>query len=284
MIYYYKSMIKFCLSALLIASVFAFSGCGNEKSKPLATIDGKAITVGDFEKRVSKMPAYYKTLASQRKKDFLDDMINEQLIYKEALKRGINREPEVKELLDEAKRKILIAKLMEVEVKKSAVTEDKIKEFYQIHKDDFVTPLKLRASHIMVDTEAEANEVLQKLKEGGDFAQLAKQYSKDPSKDRGGDIGYFIKGQLMPELEEICFKLQPGQISDIIKTKFGYHIIKLTDRIEPRTVEISEVRDAIEKELKDMAQQRTLNDLVKNLRSKAHVKINEKFMESEPNK
>jgi len=267
-----------------MASVFALSGCGSAKSKPLATVDGKVITVGDFEKRVSKMPAYYKTLASQRKKDFLDDMINEQLIYKEALKRGINREPEVKELLDEAKRKILIARLMEVELKKSAVSEDKIKEFYQIHKDDFVTPLKLRASHIMVDTEAEANEVLQKLKEGGDFAQLAKQYSKDPSKERGGDIGYFIKGQLMPELEEVCFKLQVGQTTDIIKTKFGYHIIRLTDRIEPRTVELSEVRDAIEKELKDMAQQRALNDLVKGLRSKAHVKINEKLMGSEPDK
>ena len=272
------------LCALLMASVFAFSGCGNAKSKPLATVDGKVITVGDFEKRASEMPAYYKALASQRKKDFLDDMINEQLIYKEALKRGINREPEVKELVNEAKRKIIIAKLMEVEVKKSAVTEDKIKEFYQIHKDDFVTPLKLRASHIMVDTEAEANEVLQKLKEGGDFAQLAKQYSKDPSKERGGDIGYFIKGQLMPELEEICFKLQLEQTSDIIKTKLGYHIIKLTDRIEPRTVELSEVRDAIEKELKDSAQQRMLDELVKNLRSKAHVKINEKLMESEPNK
>lgn len=272
------------LSALLVACVFALSGCGNAKSKPLATVDGKVITVGDFDKRISKMPAYYKTLASNRKKDFLDDMINEQLMYKAALKRGINRDAEVKELLDEAKRKILIARLMEVELKKSAVSEDKIKEFYQIHKDDFVTPLKLRASHIMVDTEAEANEILQKLKEGGDFAQLAKQYSKDPSKERSGDIGYFIKGQLMPELEEVCFKLQVGQTTDIIKTKFGYHIIKLTDRIEPRTVELSEVRDAIEKELKDMAQQRALNDLVKDLRSKAHVKINEKLMGSEPDK
>ena len=273
-------MTKILMAALLLAPVFAFSGCGNAKSKSLATIDGKAITVGDLEKRVSKMPAYYKTLASERKKDFLDDMINEQLIYKEALKRGINREPDVKELLDEAKRKILIARLMETEVKKSAVTEDKIKEFYAMHKDDFVTPLKLRASHIMVDTEAEANEVLQKLKDGGDFAELAKQYSKDPSKARGGDLGYFIKGQLMPEIEDACFKLQVGQLSDIIKTKFGYHIIKLTDRIEPRVVELSEVRDAIEKELKDKAQQRTLDDLVKNLRSKARVKVNEKLLEA----
>ena len=276
-----KHIARIHITVLLLAAFFALSGCGNPKSRPLATVDGKAITVGDFDKRVSKMPAYYKTLASQRKKDFLDDMINEQLIYKEALKRGIGRDTEVKELVDEAKRKIIIAKLMEVEVKKSAVNEEKIKEFYGLHKTDFVTPLKLRASHIMVDTEAEAGEVLQKLKDGGDFAQLAKQYSKDPSKDRGGDIGYFIKGQLMPEIEDVCFKLQVGQTSDMIKTKFGYHIVKLTDRIEPRTVELSEVRDAIEKELKDRAQQKTLDDLVKILRTKAHVKINEKLLETE---
>lgn len=276
--------IRFCLIALFAVFLLASSGCGNPKSKHLASVDGKAITVGDFEKRISKMPAYYKALVSQRKKDFLDDMINEQLVYKEALKRGTNKDPEVKELIDEAKRKIIIAKLMETEAKKSAVTEEKIEEFYAMHKDDFVTPLKLRASHIMVDTEAEANEVLQRLKEGGDFAQLAKRYSKDPSKDRGGDIGYFIKGQLMPEIEEVCLKLQVGETSDIIKTKVGYHIIKLTDRIEPRTVELSEVRDAIEKELKDMAQQRALDDLVKNLRSKAHIKINEKLLEAEPDK
>jgi len=203
---------KLSLSILLIASLAASSGCGNAKSRTLATVNGKAITVGDFEKRLSKMPAYYKTLASNRKKDFLDDMINEQLMYKEALKRGIKRDPEVRELVEESRRKIIIAKLMETEVNKSAVTEDKIKELYDMHKDDFVTPLKLRASHIMVDTEAEANDILQKLKEGGDFAQLAKEYSKDPSKGKGGDIGYFIKGQLMPEIEEVCFKLQVGQV------------------------------------------------------------------------
>lgn len=276
--------IRLSLWLLLIAAAAATYGCGNAKSKPIATVNGRAITVGDFEKRVSKMPAYYKTLAGNRKKDFLDDMINEQLIYKEAVKRGINRDPEVKELLDEAKRKILIARLMEIEAGKSAVTEDKIKRFYDMHKNDFVTPLKLRASHIMVETEAEANDILQKLKDGDDFAQLAKEHSKDPSKDRGGDIGYFIKGQLMPEIEEICFKLQVGQTSDIIKTKFGYHIIRLTDKIEPRTVELSEVKDAIEKELKDSAQQRALNDLVKNLRSKARVKINEKLLGVEAGK
>lgn len=268
------------LSLVIIVSVL--SGCGDAKSRPLATVDGKVITVRDFEKRIEKLPPYYKTLAGQKKKDFLDDMIAEQLLYKEALKRDINRDAEVKELLNEARRKILVAKLIETEGnKKTGVDEAKVKAFYEAHKDDFVTPLKLRASHIQVDTEAEAKEILQKLKDGADFGQLARLYSKDPSKDRGGDIGYFVKGQLMPEIEEACFKLEVGQVSDIIKTQLGYHIIKLADKREPRAVELSEVKDAIEKELKDKAQQQAIGDLLKNLRSKARIKINEKLLEGE---
>jgi len=227
------------------------------------------------------MPAYYKALAAQRKKDFLDDMISEQLMYKEALKRGLNRDRDVRDLIEEAKRKILVAKLLENESRKTAVSEEKIKEFYDAHKDDFVTPMKMRASHIMTDTEAEAREVQQKLNDGVDFAQLAREYSKDPSKDRGGDIGYFVKGQLMPQIEEIALGLDVGQTSDVIRTKFGYHIIRMTEKIEPRTVEMSEVRDAIEKELKDKAQQANMDEMIKNLKSKARIKINEKLLEEE---
>jgi len=270
-----------CVSAAIFAAAAVLPGCSDTRSKTLARVNGKAITVGDFETRLSKMPAYYKAIAAQRKKDFLDDMISEQLMYKEALKRGLNRDREVRELIEEAKRKILVAKLLENEGRKTAVSEEKIKEFYEAHKGEFVTPLKMRASHIMTDTEAEAKEVQQKLNDGADFAQLAREYSKDPSKDRGGDIGYFVKGQLMPQIEEVALGLDVGQTSDIIRTKFGYHIIRMTEKVEPRTVELSEVRDAIEKELKDKAQQANMDEMIKNLRSKARIKINEKLLEEE---
>jgi len=268
------------LSLIIVFSIF--SGCGDAKSRTLATVDGKAITVGDFEKRLAKLPPYYRALAGQRKKDFLNDMIAEQLLYKEALKRGLKTEPEVRDLLKEAQRKILVAKLIEVEGgKKTGVDEAEVKAFYEARKDDFMTPLKLRASHIQVDTEAEAKEISRKLKEGADFGQLAREYSKDPSKERGGDIGYFAKGQLMPEIEDACFKLEVGQVSDIVKTQFGYHIVKLTDKKEPQAVELSEVKGTIEKELKDAAQRESFDGLVKNLKSKARVKINEKLLEDE---
>lgn len=275
-------MKKFYILLLFFLISSALSGCGDVKSKPLAVVDGKVITIGDFEKRLSKLPAYYQTLASKRKKDFLDDMIAEQLLYKEALKRRLHKESDVKELMEEAGRKILVAKLMEVEgKKKGSVTEEDVKAFYEVHKDEFVTPLKLRASLIQVDTEAQAAELLQKLKEGTDFAELASQYSKDPSKERGGDIGYFIKGQLMPEIEEACFKLEVGEVSGIVKTQFGYHIMKLTDKREPRAVELAELKELIKKELNDKAQHEVFEKLIKNLKSKSRIKINDKLLEEE---
>ncbi len=273
-----KSYILLTLAVILSV----LSGCGDAKSRLLASVDGKAITVGDFEKRLAKLPPYYKALASQRKKDFLDDMIAEQILYKEALRRGLGRDPEVRGLLNEAQRKILVAKLIEVEGgKKAGVDEAEVKAFYEAHKGDLMTPLKLRASHIQVDTEAEADEVSRKLKEGADFGQLAAQYSKDPSKEKGGDIGYFAKGQLMPEIEDACFKLEVGQVSGIVKTQFGYHIMKLTDKTEPHPVELSEVKGTIEKELRDKSQRESFDGLVKSLKSKARVKINEKLLENE---
>lgn len=265
------------LSLFIVASIV--SGCAGKKSKPLAKVDGKVITVGEFENRLSKLPPYYRSVAAQRKKDFLEDLVSEQLLYEEALRRGLDRDKEVKELLNEARKKILVAKLVEVEVrKKSPIGEDEVKAYYEAHKDEYVTPLRLRVSHILVDTQEQAKEILQKLKEGADFAQLAKQYSKDPSKERGGDIGYFSRGQLIPEFEDACFGLEVGEISDVVKTQFGYHIIKLTERIESRARELSEVTKDIEKDLKGQAEREGFEQLIKTLRSKAHIKINENLL------
>lgn len=273
-------MNKFHLLLCLILGAFIFSGCSDAKSRPLATVDGKVITIGDFEKRLAELPPYYKTFATQRQKDFLDDMIAKQLLYKEALRRGLDRDADVRELLKEARQKILIAKLIEVEEKKKHyVGEEQIREFYELRKNDFVNPLKLRASHIQVETESQANDILQKLKSGGDFGELARQYSKDPSMQNGGDIGYFTKGQLLPEIESAVFELKIGEISDLIRTQIGYHIIKLTDRIEPHVAELSEVRKKIEKELNNKAQKDTFESLIKNLRSKTRIKVNDKLLE-----
>lgn len=88
---------------------------------------------------------------------------------------------------------------------------------------------QVKASHILVKTESEARKILEDLKKGADFAKLAKEKSQCPSKKRGGNLGWFGRGKMVPEFEKAAFSLKKGELSDIVKTQFGYHIIKVTN-------------------------------------------------------
>ena len=105
---------------------------------------------------------------------------------------------------------------------------------------------EVRARHILVETEDEAKAVLAELKKGADFADLAKQKSKDPGAAEGGDLGYFTKDQMVPEFAEVAFKLEPGTLSDPVKTQFGWHVIKVEDKRDKPVPEFDKVRDQIE--------------------------------------
>lgn len=110
------------------------------------------------------------------------------------------------------------------------VTDEEARKYYTDNKAMFELPApEIRASHILVDTENEAKKILAEIKTGADFEKSAAEYSKDPgSKELGGDLGYFPKGKMVPEFESAAFALKPGEISDVVKTEHGYHIIKVT--------------------------------------------------------
>jgi peptidyl-prolyl cis-trans isomerase D len=140
---------------------------------------------------------------------------------------------------------------------KIEVDEDKIKAYYQENINDFREPEKRKARHILLkatpeDSEqthkqkaAEAADILAKARQGEDFAALAKQYSEGPSKDQGGDLGYFSSGQMVPAFNDAVFNLKTGDISDVVKTQFGYHIIKLEDIKPATTKSLDQVRQQI---------------------------------------
>ncbi|HEX5476055.1 MAG TPA: peptidyl-prolyl cis-trans isomerase [Vicinamibacterales bacterium] len=148
--------------------------------------------------------------------------------------------------------------------KNVTVTGQQIERYYNDNIQQFSTPEQVRASHILFKTQGkddaavkkQAEEVLAKVKAGGDFAELAKKYSEDEgSAKKGGDLDYFGKGQMVPEFDQAVFAMQPGQISDLVKTQYGYHIIKLTDKKPATTKPLSEVRQQIEDQLKSQQAQ-----------------------------
>ncbi|UCD54624.1 MAG: peptidyl-prolyl cis-trans isomerase [Candidatus Omnitrophota bacterium] len=267
------------IAILLVMS----SGCARPGEKDvLARVDGKdTITLAGFNERISELPEQYQDVINKNKKEFLDEVIIETLLYNEAVKKKLDADGDVKKLIKEAEKKILIARLLNKEIEeKIIVNENDISAYYNANKEKFATPETLRASHILVKTEEEAEDVLVELSNNRNFEDLARSRSIDTTSKIGGDIGYFTQHQLVPEIEEVCFDMQAGEISGIVKTQFGYHVVKLTERKPPRVKELAEVRDAIEDALKRIRKKALFSKFITSLKEKAQITINNNLLET----
>lgn len=194
-------------------------------------------------------------------------------------------------LKEQAKLSLLIQKSQEKFYKEGKVSEDEMKKYYDEHIDEYKKD-EVEASHILIKTtddsnkplpEAEqkkakekAEKVLKEVKAGGDFAELAKKYSQDPgSAAQGGSLGSFGKGMMVPEFEKVAFKMEPGEISDLVKTDFGYHIIKVTDRIK-ETTSFEEAKEGIKEEIL----KNKYGEKIASLQKKAKIEKMEKAIKS----
>jgi peptidyl-prolyl cis-trans isomerase C len=166
------------------------------------------------------------------------------------------------------------------------VTEADAKAFYDANPDKFKEPETVRASHILImvpedakpDVAAEKEKLAKATKEritkGEDFAKVAAEVSEDPgSKAKGGDLDYFAKGSMVPEFEDAAFKLKIGEVSDPVKSKFGWHIIKVTDKKDAHTISFDEVKDKLIEYLKEAKKKAAVNELITDLRTKADAKV-----------
>ncbi|MDP2928996.1 MAG: peptidylprolyl isomerase [Candidatus Omnitrophota bacterium] len=264
-------------SFLIAVSLFALTGCGSGPSagdKTLVTIANKSITVKDFKHKFLRLPKHYQAVAEKNKKSLLDDMIVESLFLEDAVRKGVDTDKEVKDILEEARKKIIIAKFVKLEVDdKVKISEDEMRKFYEEHKDEFKMPEMWRASHILVASEGEAKDLLSDLSKGESFEDIARAKSIDATSSRGGDVGYFRKGQVLPEFENACVGLNLNQLSGIIHTQFGYHIIKLTDKKIEAFEPYEDAKSEIENVLKLKKRDELFDKLVVSLKEKYRVKV-----------
>ena len=140
-------------------------------------------------------------------------------------------------------------KLLEPRIK---ITDDEMKQYFEENKDQYAQPEQVEASHILVKDEAQAKEVAKKLADGGDFTKLAKEYSTDTANaSNGGKLGYFGKGEMAPEFEQAAFSMKVNEISDPVKTDFGYHIIQVTGKKEAKAANFEDSKKDIKEALKN---------------------------------
>ena len=165
------------------------------------------------------------------------------------------------------------------EATKAALTEEALQQTYNEAVKSAGGQEEVRARHILVDNEDEARAILDQIKGGSDFAMLAKEKSKDPGSAEGGDLGYFTKDQMVPQFADVAFKMYPGQLSNPVKTQFGWHIIKVEDKRTKQPPEFEKVKDQIETYLARKAQ----TEYVAKLRQNAKIERLDKPVEQKKN-
>lgn len=187
-------------------------------------------------------------------------------------------------LRDKVRQGLMIQELLKQEVEpKVQVTDEACKRFYDENPQFFQAEEQVRASHILIQVESDADEgkkkearakiegIQKKVKAGEDFAELAKSSSEGPSSANGGDLGFFTRGKMVKPFSEAAFAMKTGEVSDIVETRFGYHIIKVTDRKEARTVALEEAKPKIRDSLKKQEEKNQVKIYIDDLKRQAKI-------------
>ncbi|MEM6338494.1 MAG: peptidylprolyl isomerase [Pseudomonadota bacterium] len=268
-----KKLAVFFLSATLLSTP-ALAG----KDVVVGTYNGGEVTEQDvmkqFKPMIEMQPENKGKSFSQLDKKLQELLvrgyINQKLFEKEADKLGIRNSKEFKEKLKMAESQMIQQELIERHLKK-AVTDKMVNDEYNKLVKSLKGQKEVKASHILVDTEEKAKEIKKKLNKGSKFEALVKEFSKDEgSKANNGELGYVLKGQLVPEFESKAFSMKKGEVSDPVKTQFGWHIIKVLDS---RTVQVP-TKEQAESGIRGKLSREAVEKYFTQLADKANVKVN----------
>ena len=262
-----------------------------QQGQPLSDADLTTVKKQILENLIEAEMLYQQSQKEGVKVD--DQAINEQIetikkrfpdeaAYKKALE-GMSVSE--KEIRDQIQRGLAINQLLDTNVRqKITVTEEESNKFYDNNPNLFKQPEQIKASHILIKVAPGAEEskkiqarkkietVQKKVRQGEDFGLLAKANSEGPTAQRSGDLGYFSRGQMVKPFEDAAFALNVGEVSEIVETQFGYHLIKVTDKKPARTIPFKEVQQKLEQHLKNEKEKTEIQGYIENLKKSATIK------------
>ena len=268
-----SSRMKFGLASTAVAGCLSFALLAGlpvraqDANPVLAKVNGAEIRASDVALAEEELgPSLAQMDPATKKENVLSFLIDMKIVSKEAEDKKIADRDDFKTRLAFARNRLLMDNLLAVEGK-AATTDENMKKVYEDAAKQISGEQEVHARHILVETEDQAKKIEAELKKGADFAELAKKESKDPGASDGGDLGFFTKDQMVPEFSAVAFALEPGKISDPVKSQFGWHVIKVEEKRTRKAPDFEQVKPQIETYVVRKAQA----DYVAKLRTAAKV-------------
>jgi parvulin-like peptidyl-prolyl isomerase len=269
---------KYIPAIMAVAAGVLLSCSGGEKpeGKVLARVNDEVLTT---EKLMYQIPADYRNQLDEASlNEMVENWINTEVLYQEAVRRGLDDDPEVKAIIEAGIKDAVARKLVDKELEnKVVIPPSRVDSVYAAQKDSFrLEEDRFRASHIFLDNAGDAEAIYSRLQKGDDFSALARDYSMDrQSAERGGDIGYFGPNDIDPAFVAAASELSVGDYSKPIKTAYGYHIIKLTDRQKAgEDLDSLQAKSSILQTLYTQQHAKAFNDLLERLKASADIEKN----------
>src|SRR5947209_13733769 len=253
-----------CLAMVLLAGLPVRA----EDANPvLAKVNGSEIRQSDVALAEEELgPSLAQMDPAAKRDNVLYLPVDRKIVAKAADNKKVENSEEFKKRMTYTRNRLLMDSLLGQEGK-AATTDDAMKKVYEEASKQIAGEQEVHARHILVETEDEANAIEDELKKGADFAELAKKKSKDPGASDGGDLGFFTKEQMVPEFSAVAFSLEPGKISDPVKSQFGWHVIKVEEKRSRKAPDFDQVKGQIETYVTRKAQA----DYVAKLRESAKI-------------
>ena len=252
-----------CLAMVLLAGPVR----AEDANPVLAKVNGSEIRKSDVALAEEELgPSLGQMDPAAKDENVLAFLIDMKIVSKAAEDKKVQDSEDFKKRMAFARSRLLMDNLLASEGK-AATSDDAMKKVYEEASKQITGEQEVHARHILVETEDQAKAVEEELKKGADFAELAKKKSKDPGASDGGDLGFFTKDQMVPEFSAVAFALEPGKVSDPVKTQFGWHVIKVEEKRNRKAPEFDQVKAQIETYVTRKAQA----DYVAKLREAAKI-------------
>jgi peptidyl-prolyl cis-trans isomerase C len=252
-----------CLAMVLLAGPVR----AEDANPVLAKVNGSEIRKSDVALAEEELgPSLAQMDAATKDENVLAFLIDMKIVSKAAEDKKVQDSDDFKKRMAFTRSRLLMDNLLASEGK-AATTDDAMKKVYEEASKQITGEQEVHARHILVETEDQAKAVEDELKKGADFAELAKKKSKDPGASDGGDLGFFTKDQMVPEFSAVAFALEPGKVSDPVKTQFGWHVIKVEEKRNRKAPDFDQVKSQIETYVTRKAQA----DYVAKLREAAKI-------------